>query len=69
MLRLTEKESNYQDLDKMSVGELLTNMNREDKTVPAAVEKAIPQLEKLVEAVVERTPRNVRQPSASRRIG
>jgi len=52
MLRLTEKESNYQNLDKMSVRELLTNMNREDRTVPVAVEKAIPQLEELVEATV-----------------
>ena len=54
MLRDTEKESNYQDLDKMSVKELLTNMNQEDKTVPLAVERAIPQLEALVEATVEK---------------
>src|ERR1043166_9655192 len=38
----------------MSISELLGNMNREDKTVPAAVEKAIPQIEKLVEQVVEK---------------
>ncbi len=50
----TEKDSNYQDLDKMSIHELLTNINREDKTVADAVEKAIPQIEKLVEAAVER---------------
>ncbi|MCC9168266.1 N-acetylmuramic acid 6-phosphate etherase [Pontibacter sp. XAAS-A31] len=37
----------------MSVQELLENINREDKTVPLAVEKAIPQLEKLVTATVE----------------
>ncbi|WP_437920187.1 N-acetylmuramic acid 6-phosphate etherase [Sphingobacterium sp. LRF_L2] len=53
MNRVTEKESNYQDLDKMSVAELLTNMNNEDKTVPFAVEKAIPQLEKLVQVTVD----------------
>ncbi|OKL41175.1 N-acetylmuramic acid 6-phosphate etherase [Pontibacter flavimaris] len=38
----------------MSVHELLVNINREDKTVPLAVEKAIPQLENLVNATVER---------------
>ena len=53
MIRITEKESNYQDLDKMSVHDLLTNMNDEDKTVPHAVEQAIPQLEALVTATVE----------------
>src|SRR5690606_22199890 len=54
MVRVTEKESNYQDLDKMSVSELLTNMNKEDKTVPLAVEQAIPQLEALVNVTVEK---------------
>lgn len=54
MVRVTEKESNYQDLDKMSVNELLTNMNNEDKTVPLAVEKAIPQLEALVNVTVDK---------------
>lgn len=54
MIRVTEKESNYQDLDKMSVHELLTNMNNEDRTVPLAVERAIPQLEKLVNVTVEK---------------
>lgn len=54
MVRDTEKESNYQDLDKMSVNELLTNMNNEDKKVPLTVEKAIPQLEVLVKVTVEK---------------
>lgn len=36
----------------MSVNELLTNMNQEDKTVPHAVEKAIPQIAQLIEAIV-----------------
>ncbi|QNL48499.1 N-acetylmuramic acid 6-phosphate etherase [Olivibacter sp. SDN3] len=44
----TEKESNYNDLEKMSVKELLTNINREDQTVPAIVEKSIPQIETVV---------------------
>lgn len=54
MISVTEKESTYQNLDKMSVSELLTNMNNEDKTVPTAVEKAIPQLEALVNVTVEK---------------
>lgn len=54
MINTTERDSNYQDLDKMSVLELLTNINAEDKTVPLAVEQAIPQIEALVNVAVER---------------
>lgn len=52
--RVTESSSNYDGLEKMSVGELLTNINREDKTVPFAVEKALPQIEKLIAAVISK---------------
>lgn len=54
MINTTEKDSNYQDLDKMSVLEILTNINNEDKSVPVAVEKVIPQIESLVNIVVDR---------------
>ncbi|CAN5750544.1 N-acetylmuramic acid 6-phosphate etherase [soil metagenome] len=50
----TESASHFDHLEHMSVRELLTNINREDKTVPDAVEKAIPQIEALVNATVER---------------
>ncbi|KAA9325434.1 N-acetylmuramic acid 6-phosphate etherase [Adhaeribacter soli] len=50
----TETASHYDHLEKMSVHELLVNINKEDKTVPLAVEKAIPQIEKLVEVIVEK---------------
>lgn len=50
----TESASNYQDLDQMSMEELLVNINKEDQTVPLAVEKAIPQLVRLSEAVLAR---------------
>jgi N-acetylmuramic acid 6-phosphate etherase len=53
-MKYTEADSYYQNLENMSVHELLENMNREDKTVPLAVEKAIPQIENLVNAVVEK---------------
>lgn len=53
-MKYTEADSYYQNLEQMSVHELLMNMNREDKTVPLAVEKAIPQIEKLVEVIAEK---------------
>jgi len=52
--RITESPSAYSDLEKMSTAELLAGINREDKTVPFAVERALPQLELLVEATVQR---------------
>ncbi len=52
--KITEKDSLYNDLEKMSVHELLVNINNEDKKVPYAVEKAIPQIEKLVEKTVDK---------------
>jgi len=54
MNRITEQESKYNHIDKMSVLEILTAINNEDKLVPLAVEKALPQIEKLAMAVVER---------------
>jgi N-acetylmuramic acid 6-phosphate etherase len=50
--KTTEQSSKYEHLEKMSIHELLTNINNEDKTVPDAVEKAIPQIEALVAQVV-----------------
>jgi len=54
MERVTESPSHYNDLEKQSVRELLTAINQEDQTVPLAVEKEIPNIEKLVELSVER---------------
>ncbi len=51
--KTTEQSSNYEHLEKMSVSKLLQNINKEDKTVPLAVEKALPQIEKTVLKVVE----------------
>ncbi|NWJ49677.1 MAG: N-acetylmuramic acid 6-phosphate etherase [Bacteroidetes bacterium] len=50
----TEKDSNYNDLEKMSVREILQNINNEDKTVPLAVEKALPQIEQLSTVIAEK---------------
>lgn len=52
--KVTESESNYTNLEQASTLELLTGINKEDQTVALAVEKEIPQIEKLVDAVVER---------------
>jgi N-acetylmuramic acid 6-phosphate etherase len=50
--RITESDSHYDQIEGMPVQEILANINREDKTVPLAVEKAIPQIEKLVNAII-----------------
>jgi N-acetylmuramic acid 6-phosphate etherase len=52
--KTTEQSSKYEHLEKMSVSELLHNINNEDKTVPLAVEKALPQIEALVTKIVEK---------------
>ena len=50
----TERSSNYDHLEKMSTLELLKNINKEDKSVPLAVEKEIPSIQKLVDRIVEK---------------
>lgn len=52
--KITESDSLYDHLEKMSVNEILKGINTEDKKVPDAIELAIPQIEKLVEATVEK---------------
>jgi N-acetylmuramic acid 6-phosphate etherase len=50
----TESSSYYENLEHMSVHELLTNINREDKSVPISIEKVIPKIEELVKITVEK---------------
>ncbi len=52
MQKTTEENSRYNHLEQMSVLDLLTNINREDKTVADSVEKTIPQIEALVNHIV-----------------
>jgi len=54
MQKITEQSSRYDDLEKMSVHDLLVNINREDQTVPLIVEKCIPAMERLVTEIVAR---------------
>ncbi|MDA9339680.1 N-acetylmuramic acid 6-phosphate etherase [Polaribacter sp.] len=51
-IKTTEQDSNYNHLEKMSITEVLTNINNEDKTVAFAIEKVIPQIELLTNAIV-----------------
>ena len=53
-IKTTEQDSNHNHLEKMSVSELLENINKEDKTVPYAVERSLPQIEGLVNQIVEK---------------
>ncbi|MEM0519525.1 N-acetylmuramic acid 6-phosphate etherase [Aequorivita flava] len=52
--KTTEQDSKYNHLEKMSVSELLQNINNEDKTVAYAVENALPQIESLTNEVVNK---------------
>lgn len=53
-VKISEQPSLYNDLEKKSVLEILTEINQEDHKVADAVQKAIPQIEKLVTGIVER---------------
>ncbi len=53
-IKTTEQSSKYNHLEKMTVSELLQNINNEDKTVAYLVEKAIPEIEKLVFQIIEK---------------
>ena len=50
--KTTEQDSHYDHLEDMPVSTLLSTINTEDKTVPIAVEKALPQIEALVHQAV-----------------
>lgn len=54
MQRSTEADSHYDQLENMSTAELLANINREDQTVALSVQKALPQIEALVDGVFSR---------------
>lgn len=52
--KITESDSGYNLLEHMSTSDLLTNINNEDKTVPLAIEKSLPQIVALADAVFEK---------------
>lgn len=52
--KISEQSSLYDNLEKKSIHELLVDINAEDKKVAFVVEKAIPEIEKLVSLIVPR---------------
>ncbi|MCL6265406.1 N-acetylmuramic acid 6-phosphate etherase [Flagellimonas myxillae] len=53
-IKITERPSNHDHLEKMSTNEILEGINQEDKQVAEAVEQVLPQLAKLIDGIVER---------------
>ena len=53
-VKITEQPSLYNNLETKSVREILDDINTEDQKVALAVQKAIPQIEKLVSLIVPR---------------
>ncbi len=52
--KITEEQGPYRHLEKMSIRELLTFINKEDQQVPKAVALSIPHIEKLTETVADK---------------
>ena len=50
--KITEQSSPYRHLEKMKINEIISNINKEDLKVAATVKKSLPQIEKLIAAVV-----------------
>ena len=51
--KTTEQDSHYNHLETKSIKALLSVINKEDQSVPVAVEKALPQIETLVTQTVK----------------
>ena len=52
--KITEESSTYRHLEKMSIEEIIENINNEDAKVAASVKKVLPQVNELTIAVVEK---------------
>ncbi len=52
--KITEQDSNYRDIDKMSSINILKNINKEDQTVAISVEKEINSINALVKVIAEK---------------
>jgi N-acetylmuramic acid 6-phosphate etherase len=51
--KLTEQPSLYDNLENKTVEEILHEINLEDQKVALAVQKTIPQIEKLVTGIIK----------------
>ena len=54
MTKITEQPGKYRDLEKKSIQELTASINAEDKTVALAIEKELPKINALIEAIVNK---------------
>src|SRR6476620_11664807 len=52
--KVTESDSPYHNLEDMPVGDILRNINEEDKKVPEVIASQIPAIEALVQAIVDK---------------
>src|SRR5690554_1318002 len=52
MTRITEQPSRHKHLEAKSIEELTTLINQEDRTVPIAIEKALPEIQQLIHVIV-----------------
>lgn len=59
-IKITEQASLYDNLEQKPVLEILTDINTEDQKVALAVQKTIPEIEKLVTGIVTRMQRGGR---------
>ncbi len=53
-IKVTEQPSNYRHLEKMSIAEIISGINNEDKEVALAIQNVLPQIEKLIDAVSDK---------------
>ncbi len=52
--KVTEEPSHFRHLEQMSISEILSGINSEDKKVANAIESALPQIEKLVDTAADK---------------
>ncbi|NNE29175.1 MAG: N-acetylmuramic acid 6-phosphate etherase [Saprospiraceae bacterium] len=52
--KITEQDSNYNNLEEMSTLDILMGINKEDQTIAEEIQKIIPKIEALVEAMIPR---------------
>ena len=60
MTKTTESDSHYNDLEKMNLIEILSNINQEDYKVAACVKKVIPDINDLVVEIITKVKNNGR---------
>lgn len=51
-MSITESESNFNNLERLSIKELLQGINQEDQSVAHSVQKSLPQIENALEQIV-----------------